>query len=120
MATWKPIMEVLPKSVRLLMVSEQGDELLKAELPGHSRHPRALLAVFEGLALYSGTPLSVAISADNPVDNSLGLGFFTDLDDRWPEESALVKFVFLVPPPRGRRLGGVGDFRHLRRLGGAR
>ncbi len=120
MATWNPLMEVLPKSIRVLMVSEEGDELLKAELPGHSRHPRALLAIFEGLALYSGSPLCVAISADNPVDNSLGLGFFTDLEDRWPEESALVKFVFLVPPARGRRLGGVGDFRRLRRLGRAR
>ena len=120
MATWNPIMEVLPNSTRLLVVSEVGDELLKAELPAHSRHPRALLAVFEGLALYSGTPLCVAISAENPVSDSLGLGAFSDLDERWPEQSALVQFVFLAPPPRGRRLGGVGDFRRLRRLGRAR
>ena len=32
MATWNPIMEVLPNSTRLLVVSEEGNELLKAEL----------------------------------------------------------------------------------------
>ncbi len=120
MSTWNPLLEVTPTSVRLLVISEAGDELVKAELPARSNHPRALLAMLEGLALYRGTPLCVAISADDPTDRSLGWGPFDPLDEGWLEESALVRFHFLAPPPRGRRLGGVGDFRRLRRLGRSR
>ena len=116
MANWNPLVEVTPTSVRILMFSGTGDELVKAELPGGSRHPRALLTLLEGLALWNGTPLRVAISADTPPDPSLDW-VDAHLNDYWPEESALVQFHFLVPLPRGRRLGGVGDFRRLRRLG---
>ena len=119
MATWNPMLEITPISIRLLVVSEVGDELVKAELPARSHHPRALLALLEGLALYSGAPLCVAISADAPIDPSFGLDPFGDLDRAWPEESALVRFHFLAPP-RGHRLRGVGDFRRLRRLARSR
>ena len=121
MTTWKPTLRVLPGgTMQLLVTGPEGDELVKARLPGQSRHPRALLTVLEGLALWSGTPLCAAISADIPVDNSLGLGAFSDLEELWPEESALVQFTFIVPSRRGRRIAGVGDFRHLRQLDRAR
>ena len=79
-------------------------------------HPRALLTMLEGLALWCGQTLCVAISADVPSSHSLGLGPFTDDPQRWPQESALVHYVF-VSTDRGRRLQGLDDFSTLRRLG---
>ena len=112
---WQIFLEPLPQGVRLL-VSSEGDDLLKAHLASYPDHPRALLTIFEGLALWCGQPVSVAISADVPSSHSLGLGPFTDDANVWPEESALVSYVFLTSR-RGRRLSGIGDFSRLRRLG---
>ena len=116
MARWKAGLEVLPDAVRLLMTSPEGDDLVKAHLPDYPDHPRALLTVLEGLALWCGEPLDVAIFAANGVSHSLGLGPFSD-SDAWPVESALVHFEFVVPRRRGRQIHGLGDFDRLRRLG---
>ncbi len=115
MAPWQVLLEPLPQGARVL-VSCEGDDVLKAHLPSYPDHPRALLTMLEGLALWCGQPLCVAISADAPSSHSLGLGPFTDDTQAWPEESALVSYVFLAPR-RGRRLRGLGDFGRLRRLG---
>lgn len=115
MATWNTTLQVLPQqTVRLLVTDAEGHDLVKAQL-SDPEHPRALLTALEGLALWCGEPLDVVIYADVPVDHSLGLGAFSDLDGRWPEESALVHFAFREPGRRGRRIQGVGDFRRLRR-----
>jgi len=116
MAKWKAGLEVLPDAVQLLMTSPEGDDVVKARLPDDPDHPRALLTVLEGLALWCGEPLDVAIFAANGVSHSLGLGPFDD-SDTWPVESALVHFEFVAPARRGRRIQGVGDFDRLRRLG---
>lgn len=115
MAAWQVTLEPLPQGARLL-VSSEGSDLLKAHLPNYPDHPRALLTMLEGLALWCGQTLCVAISADVPSSHSLGLGPFTDDPQRWPQESALVHYVF-VSTDRGRRLQGLGDFSTLRRLG---
>jgi hypothetical protein len=114
MAAWKTTLEVLPKAVRLLVTDAKGNDLVKAHLPNDPGHPRALLTALEGLALWCGEPLSVVICADIPVSHSLGLGSFTDLDDGWPEETALVHFLWACDARRGRRIRGLGDFRRLR------
>ena len=64
--------------------------IVQAHFAGFPDHPRALLTMLEGLALWQGAPLGVAISADAPVSDSLGLGAFGG--ERWPAESALVHF----------------------------
>jgi hypothetical protein len=64
--------------------------IVQARFVGHPDHPRALLTLLEGLALWQGAPLGVAISADAPVCDSLGLGAFGG--ERWPAQSALVHF----------------------------
>jgi len=116
MAAWRTTVQVLPKrTVRLLVTDAAGNDLVKAQL-SDPEHPRALLTALEGLALWCGEPLGVVICADVPVDHSLGLGAFSDLDDGWPEESALVHFLFRETSRRGRRIQGVGDFGRLRRL----
>ena len=117
MATWQVLLEPLPQGARLLVRSPEGDDLLKAHLPDYPDHPRALLTLLEGLALWCGAPLTVAISANVPSSHSLGLGPFSDDPDQWPEESALVHFEFVLPSRRGWRLRGLGDFANLRRLG---
>ena len=115
MAAWKITLQVLPQHrIRLLVTDAEENDLLKAQLAGYPRHPRALLTTLEGLALWCGEPLDVVICADVPVDHSLGLGAFGDLDDGWPEESALVHFAFRETGRRGRRIQGFGDFRRLR------
>jgi len=116
MSRWKTGLEVLPDAVQVLMTSPEGDDVVKARLPGYPDHPRALLTVLEGLALWCGEPLDVAIFAANSVSHSLGLGPFSD-SDTWPVESALVHFEFVAPGPRGRRIRSLGDFDRLRRLG---
>jgi len=109
---WKTTLEITPRAVRLLVTEPAGD-VLKAEFRAYPDHTRALMFLLEGLALYSGHPLSVAIIAETPVSHSLGLGRFGAED--WPETSALIDFVF-VETARGERhrLSGVGDFTQLR------
>lgn len=112
--SWKTMLEITPQVMRLLVTEPEGD-VLKAEFTTYPDHIRALLFMLEGLALWSGQKLCVAIHAKRPVDHSLGLGAFGGQE--WPEESALVEFVFVETEPKGRRkIAGVGEFRQLRLL----
>ena len=112
--SFKAMIEIAPKTLRVLVTEPAGD-VMKAEFRSYPNHTRALLFILEGLALWSGQKLCVAIHAEHPVDHSLGLGAFGG--EQWPEESALVEFVFIETDRRRRhKLSGVGDFRKLRRL----
>ncbi len=113
MALWPTTLRI-DKDLKLLVTSPQGDDLLKARLPIRPPHPRALLTLLEGVALWSGEPLCAAISAGSRNDDWLEANVWCD--ELWPTESALVHFDFAVLPPRARRiLRGVGDFRAVRR-----
>jgi hypothetical protein len=114
MAQW-PTTIRLDQDLRLLVTDPQGNDQIKARLPLRPKHPRALLTLLEGVALYGGEPLSVVISAGGRPDDRLGCETWGD--DLWPAESPLVQFDFVTPsPPRpGRTLRGVGDFRAVRR-----
>lgn len=113
MRDWKPVLRVARGHVLLLVTAETGD-LLKARLPLSPRHPRALLTLLEGLALWSGDRLSVVVSACESSD-WVGSGLFGD--ELFPAESQLVQFRVGRRDCRGRRLRGVADFRALRRSG---
>lgn len=104
----------------LLLVTDPGGDLLKASLPSRTEHPRALLTLLEGLALWSGSsPLCAATSVAPAVPPSVVTAVLGG--DFWPTESPLVRMAILEPPLRRRRIAGVGDFRPLQRLpGGAR
>ena len=58
MALW-PTMLRIGEELKLLVTSPEGDDLLKARLPVRPPHPRALLTLLEGMALWSGEPLSL-------------------------------------------------------------
>ena len=113
MALWSTTLR-LGKDLKLLVTSPEGDDLIKARLPIRPPHPRALLTLLEGIALFSGEPLYAVISAGE--DRDAWLGSEQWCEDLWPAESSLVHFDFAIPPPRPRRtLRGVGDFRDVRR-----
>src|SRR5579871_1965926 len=104
MAQWPTTLR-LDKELKLLVTSPQGDDLLKARLPVRPPHPRALLTLLEGVALWSGEPVLAVISAGAHRDAWLGSEEWGD--DLWPTESQLVRFDYATPtlprPPRPRR-----------------
>jgi len=114
MAQWPSTIRIGAEDLKLLVSSPQGDDLIKARLPIRPPHPRALLTLLEGVALFSGEPLYAVISAGE--DRDAWLGSEQWCEDLWPSESPLVRFDFAIPPARPRRtLRGVGDFRAVRR-----
>jgi len=96
---------------RLLCTSAEWGDVLKARLPLRPSHPRALLTLLEGLSLWNGAPLSVAIAAEPSSPSWLDSGLFGD--ELWPGESQLVRYE-VVDHVRPKRLRGLGDFRGLR------
>jgi hypothetical protein len=112
MAMWSVTLR-LGREMKLLVTSPEGDDLIKARLPIRPPHPRALLTMLEGIALFSGEPICAVISAAAHRTDWLESEHWSDL---WAPESPLVHFDFALPAPRARRrLRGVGDFRDVRR-----
>jgi hypothetical protein len=96
-----------------ILVQDNNSDVLKARLHPRPSHPRALLTLLEGISLWHAQPLCVALSvADSCLPGQYSMLFG---DELWPAESALVQFdiVHRVHP---KRLVGVGDFRHIRKL----
>lgn len=111
---WTGSLRVTTRQVSLLIEDEEEGDLMKARLPLSPGHPRALLTLLEGMALWRGQPMHVVLSAAEASGSYLGSGLFGD--ELWPGESPLVRFSVAVPGSR-RRLPGLGDFRALRRRG---
>lgn len=118
MDTWKVSLSLTSPAARLLMTDREGNERLKARMPIHPGHPRALTTLCEGLALWVGSPLRVALFAGSRLERADAFSHFGP--ELWPTESALVHFDLQLPRARRRRrtLAGIGDFRQLRHLHG--
>ncbi len=114
MHDWMTCLHLGSRSARLLVTDPTWGDRMKAVLPPRPQHPRALLTLLEGLALWSGQPLTAAISAGPPGSPTFDRVF---CDDGYPLDSALVRFVALDDDRRQQRLFGLGDFRALRRAG---
>lgn len=100
-----------------MLVADPIGDVLKAQLPTRPEHPRALVTLLEGLALWSGqAPLCAAISVADAVSRSAVTALFGG--DVWPAESPLVQMAILDSPALRRRIRGIGDFRALHRLAG--
>ena len=113
LTTWQSKLHVTQHEVKLLVTCPEEGDLLKARLNLRPRHPRALLTMLEGLSLWSGDPLWVALHVDKrcrPWPNSTLFG-----DELWPAESPLVRFDVAPHARRRARLSGLGDFRDVRR-----
>ena len=100
MSRWSTVLWIGGTELKLLVTGPQGDDLLKARLPVLPPHPRALLTLLEGVALWSGEPLCAVISAGAHRDDWLCAEAWGD--EFWPPESPLVHFDFAIPP-RARR-----------------
>jgi hypothetical protein len=107
---WRTTIQVSYREVKLLVSDELGDELLRARLPAKADHPRSLLSLLEGLALWSGSPVTAAISVVGPARFSCDKDLFGGA--LLPADSALVRLVF-VDRRRPRRLRGLGSFRDV-------
>lgn len=114
MASWSVAVRVEPLMVRVVVMDVSGDEVLRARLPGRAEHPRALLTMLEGVALYAGAPVSVAISVAESVGRGSGFGPLGE--GLWPMDSALVRVDVVERPRARRRIAGVMDVRDLRWL----
>lgn len=109
---WKASLHVSGREARILIrCIEQGD-LIKARLPLSPHHPRALLTMLEGLALWQGKPLGVAWHVTGDSAPWLGSAMFGD--EPWPCSSQLVQFNVVDRARRRRRIEGVGEFAALR------
>ena len=115
MRAWKGSVRATTREVKVLVVDPQRGDLLKARLPLTAQHPRALLTLLEGVALWRGQPLQVVVSAASADDGRpcwCGSGLFGD--ELWPAESQLVHYEVGGRARRPGRLVGLGDFRSLR------
>ena len=114
MREWKTMLQVTASSA-LLLVTSEGQDLLKAKLSASPSHPRALLTLLEGLSLWRGQPLDVVVSAGaSSADWAMPVLFG---DELFPAESQLVRYHIAHLARRAPRLRGVADFRSLRRSG---
>lgn len=106
---------LLPRGREVLMLGLGWDEemVLKARLPSTPGHPRAVITVLEGLALWAGAPLPVALGVGGRSAGLIeallpqGAAWCSPLVDIHPVD---------LPRARRRRLDGVGDFRELCQL----
>lgn len=114
MRTWMTMVEPSRQAVRILAIDVDGNEILKARLPPYPQHPRALLTLLEGLALWIGNPVTAVVSAGPSVDLRCGQALFDG--GLLPADSALVRFDIVTPGRRRQTIIGVGDFRSVRRM----
>lgn len=110
--SWRCSLRVTHRQATLLVSGPNGD-LLKARLDTMPCHPRALLTLLEGLSLWCGQPLCVALTVGERSPALLPSTLFGD--ELWPGESALVRFEIVHRDRRPVRLAGLGDFRAERR-----
>jgi hypothetical protein len=109
---WHCTLQVTQTAVTLL-VRDGSRDLLKARFDLHCNHPRALLTLLEGISLWQGRALRVALSvADGCLMGQSSMIFG---DELWPAESQLVQFD-LVDRVRPKPLRCVGNFQAIRKL----
>lgn len=110
------VIVVQPSQERTLLLGLQGqDEILRASL-GHASqtHRHAAPMLLEALALWHQQPLRVVLSvADDQTSSGLGISDGFGFGQQTLHYQVEVREH--ARPAPGRRLGGVADFRRLRR-----
>ncbi len=115
MQRWRTTVHVARSTVKILVTDEEGDEVLRARLPRASNHPRALLTLLEGVALWSGAPVTAVISAAAAARSTCGSELF---GAPWaPADSALVR-LDVIEGRRQYHLRGLGRFSEVLRIHG--
>lgn len=114
--SYKVTLRCRPTDVQVL-VTDMGDDILKAQLSSSPAHPRALVTLLEGLALWQGAQVCVAVSASEHAQGCCERVLYGG--GLLGHDSPLVSIEHRFNDRRPSRLPGVGDFRQLRLLGGA-
>lgn len=106
---------IAPERDRTRVLATRGpDEVMRAVLgPAAETHPRAAATLLEGLSLWHQQPLSVVLCVSERCSGS-ELDLFDALG--FGRRSVHYEVGIAVDLARPRRLGGVGDFRALRRF----
>ncbi len=112
---WRAVLRVCGADMQILVMSPEGD-VLKAKLPHRSEHPRALVTVLEGLAMWQGGLLEAVHFVDAKAPDYIDWAF--PGADLGGHRSPLVDFSTRMHGHARGRIHGVGDFRQLRLLGG--
>lgn len=105
MPSWTVVIRLTSETAWILVSDREGNDCLQARL-ARPRHRRALCTLLEGLALWSGAPLSVAISVAELDRWSFEEDVF-GIDLEGPETD-LVELSFLLPPRDRDRLSLAG------------
>ena len=104
-----------PERARVLAQAGSDETILKARLRSPPAHPRALTALCEALALWSGEPVRAVLAAGAPgtsCDTTRWLG-----PDGLTSNALFELAIVTEARPRRRdQLGGLGDFRDARQL----
>lgn len=105
-----------PDETRVLATAGPQETLLKARLSAVPHHPRAVLTLFEALAMWQGTQARAVVVVDDRGSSfiaRLKLDEFADLF-----EEPLYQMRFVTGHKRGHRdrLDGFGPFHDLRQL----
>ena len=111
--SWQARLGFTDQDIKILVMDSDCD-LLKAQFPSPPCHPRALMTLLEGLALWQGHPLCAVASASDASAACFEAAIYGD--GLVAPESPLVHLE-IQHPSRSRRLRGVGDFRQLRLRG---
>src|SRR5215510_13286756 len=94
MRAWMSTLRVTSTEVSLLVRDQEAGDRLKARLPTRPRHPRALLTLLEGVALWQGERLHVALSAASSSAAWLGSDLFGD--ELWPRAAPITSAPSLL------------------------
>ena len=115
--TWVVNVRCTSRETRVL-ITEGHSDVLKARLSTEPGHPRALMTLCEGLALWHGAPLCIAVYADDDAQEPFERVFYAG--GLVEPQSPLVRLEPRLHDRRRQRLRGrgLGDFRGLRDLGG--
>lgn len=101
---------------RILATSGPTETILKARLSATARHPRAVPALLEALAMWQGMPVRAALVVDG-ADSSSATRLCLDA---WADVGGAPLYSLEFVHDRRRRhhdpLGGLGPFHDLRQL----
>lgn len=107
------------QSTRLLAMRGPMETILKAHLQRTPASPRAVVSLFEALALWEGARIRAALVVDDSCSDER-TGLYRDTFAEFGETSPLYTLDW-VPEAAGRRrrrdgLAGMGEFGDLERL----
>ena len=105
-------------AITRILIQETHQTVLKARLPDPPAHPRALETLAEGIALWWGRPLYVAlgVAAQDALCVSPHWHATVDVLTRTPLVTIEPVIGAPRPPWRVADRGGLGDFRDVRTL----